>query len=81
MDAGTNANNGQNSNQPANFDPNQDVDLSNIQIIDTSKGDQINIASTTDVYSYKCSNCNFKYEGYSKITACPKCGSTKIVDL
>ena len=66
-----------------NFNPNEDIDLSNIEIIDTSKGDQINYAAVpyTEVYSYKCLNCSFRYEGHAKITQCPKCGSQKIVDL
>ncbi len=70
--------------QAANFDPMKDIDLSHIedQIVDTSKGDTIDFSSVpyNHVYSFKCLNCGFKYEGHQQLDKCPRCGSNKLDD-
>lgn len=64
------------------FDPTKDIDLSHIQIIDTSKGDSIDFNTTAynQVYSFRCLNCMFKYEGNIMLDKCPRCGSDRIDD-
>jgi hypothetical protein len=87
----TNTNNTQDSNNTGNqtpvsfeqnFDPTKDIDLSHIDIIDTSKGDSIDFGSVAynQVFAFKCLNCNFKYEGRVELDKCPRCGSDKIDD-
>jgi len=65
-----------------NFDPTKDIDLSHIDIIDTSKGDTIdfNTVAYNQIFSFKCLNCDFKYEGRVQLEKCPRCGSDKIDD-
>jgi rubrerythrin len=74
---------GQN-NQSTNFDPNADIDLSHMEseIIDTSKGDKIDFSKVAygEVFSFKCLNCGYKYEGKERLEKCPRCGSDKIDD-
>jgi predicted Zn-ribbon and HTH transcriptional regulator len=75
---------GQQSNSTDFFDPTKDIDLSHIedQIIDTSKGNTIDFSSVAynQVYSFRCLNCGFKYEGANLLETCPRCGSEKIDD-
>lgn len=73
----------QSSSNYDNFDPTKDIDLSNIEIIDTSKGGNIDfsqVAPTTRIYSFRCLNCGFRYEGKDDLQTCPRCGSDKIDD-
>jgi predicted Zn-ribbon and HTH transcriptional regulator len=69
---------------PDTFDPMKDIDLSHIEseIIDTSKGATVdyNSVAYNEVYSFKCLNCGFKYEGRADLDRCPRCGSDKIDD-
>lgn len=73
-----------NTNYDDNFDPTKDIDISSIedQIIDTSRGDKVDFQKTAyhQVYSFKCLNCGFKYEGRELLEKCPRCGSDKIDD-
>lgn len=60
---------------------NQDIDVSNIEIIDTSKGgvigdDVLNLSAISLI----CQNCGFKYEGRKLVDKCPRCGSRDLVD-
>jgi rubrerythrin len=79
----------QNQNQPQttvpatdNFNPMAEIDLSNIEIYDTSKGDKIDFGNVaySEIFSFKCLNCDYKYEGKVKLDKCPRCGSDKIDD-
>jgi predicted Zn-ribbon and HTH transcriptional regulator len=74
-----------NSTNPADdFDPMKDIDLSHIasEIVDTSKGGAVdyNSVAYNEIYSFKCLNCGFKYEGRQQLDKCPRCGSDKIDD-
>jgi hypothetical protein len=75
-------NNAQNGPVDNNFNPMADIDISNIEIIDTSKGDKIDFGGVkfNQVYSFKCLNCGLKYEGQVQLERCPRCGSDKIDD-
>lgn len=72
----------QNTNQNINFDPTRDIDISNLEIIDTSRGDVVdyNSVAFNKIYRLKCLNCGFTYEGKNFLERCPKCGSTKLDD-
>lgn len=62
-----------------NFDPSQDIDISNIEIIDTSKGDEIDSeVLTLNIYKFLCRNCSLKYEGREYLKTCPRCGSDNL---
>lgn len=64
------------------FDPTKDIDLSGIEIIDTSRGDKVdyNQVAFNKVYRFKCLNCGFMYEGKNYLETCPRCGSNKLDD-
>lgn len=66
-----------------NFDPMQDIDVSGIEIIDTAKGDSIDFSSIAynEVFSFRCRNCGFKYEGKQRYDECPRCGSSELEDV
>lgn len=60
----------------------EEVDLSGIEIIDTSRGDTISFGEDlqSKIFSFKCLECGFKYEGCIDYDACPRCGSSKLID-
>ena len=64
------------------FNPMEDIDLSHIEIYDTSKGDKIDFGNVaySEIFSFKCLSCGYKYEGKVKLDKCPRCGSDKIDD-
>lgn len=74
----------QNSNRIVS-DPYPDIDLSNIEIIDTSKGGQIPIQYQGYMYEnvrrIKCMNCGFLYEGVNPIQRCPHCNSDNLLEI
>ncbi|BDQ05041.1 MAG: hypothetical protein KatS3mg084_0559 [Candidatus Dojkabacteria bacterium] len=81
----TNASINQNASNGIINDPYPDVDLSNIEIIDTSKGGQIPIQYQGYLYEnvrrIKCLNCGFLHEGINPIQRCPHCNSDNLIEI
>lgn len=71
----------QNSNTQRN-PKDEEVDLSHIEILDTSKGDTIDFSTihSNHIHALKCLACGFRYEGPDNNETCPRCGSENVKD-